>query len=395
LSGWQARSSPPCGPTFSTQPSACLVRPPSRVSAQSPTAPINTTSGWFITNENAPAPSAGAPDIEISAPSHLGRDGRPRWIQGRCDSRASRGIPLLASRSSSSRGVTGLRGRGGIALGEAACGELILSSRRMAWRSADSQRSQRSRSRSAATSSPPQARTGRTTSTCQAFQYPVGVADLLDGAPAVTPIGLGPDVTRLEAHEPQISGLGSATVHTAALQHKGAACAKASSGGSGTRQYQGTVTAWANPPSDMNANGPRRPRTGAAVPPGTSGSGGRTGSSTRPPARPVRCLRRRCPPRRPRRRPRDPAPSESWPAGTGRPESAARCRRHRYNQKEDPQPQAEVNLLHERDTRAWCSTHNSSCRLGKPAGQPVTVKVADATLPLRRPLAWKVSFLPG
>jgi hypothetical protein len=114
-----------------------------------------------------------------------------------------------------------------------------------------------------------------------------------------------------------------------------------------------------------------------------------------PPARPVRCLRRRCPPRRPRRRPRDPAPSESWPAGTGRPESAARCRRHRYNQKENPQPQAEVNLLHERDTRAWCSTHNSSCRLGKPAGQPVTVKVADATLPLRRPLAWKVSFLPG
>jgi hypothetical protein len=227
------------------------------------------------------------------------------------------------------------------------------------------------------------------------FSTPVGVADLLDGAPAVTPIGLGPDVTRLEAHEPQISGLGSATVHTAALQHKGAACAKASSGGSGTRQYQGTVTAWANPPSDMNANGPRRPRTGAAVPPGTSGSGGRTGSSTRPPARPVRCLRRRCPPRRPRRRPRDPAPSESWPAGTGRPESAARCRRHRYNQKEDPQPQAEVNLLHERDTRAWCSTHNSSCRLGKPAGQPVTVKVADATLPLRRPLAWKVSFLPG
>ena len=29
------------------------------------------------------------------------------------------------------------------------------------------------------------------------------------------------------------------------------------------------------------------------------------------------------------------------------------------------------------------------------AGQPVTVKVADATLPLWRPLTWKVSFLPG
>jgi len=33
--------------------------------------------------------------------------------------------------------------------------------------------------------------------------------------------------------------------------------------------------------------------------------------------------------------------------------------------------------------------------LGRTAGQPVTVKVADATLPLWRPLAWKVSFLPG
>jgi class 3 adenylate cyclase len=61
----------------------------------------------------------------------------------------------------------------------------------------------------------------------------------------------------------------------------------------------------------------------------------------------------------------------------------------------NPQPQAEVNLLHERDTRAWCSTRKSLCRLGKPAGQPVTVKVADATLPLWRPLAWKVSFRPG
>jgi hypothetical protein len=33
--------------------------------------------------------------------------------------------------------------------------------------------------------------------------------------------------------------------------------------------------------------------------------------------------------------------------------------------------------------------------LGKMAGQPVTVKVADAALPLWRPLAWKVSFRPG
>ena len=33
--------------------------------------------------------------------------------------------------------------------------------------------------------------------------------------------------------------------------------------------------------------------------------------------------------------------------------------------------------------------------LGKLVGQPVTVKVAEATLPLWRPLAWKVSFLPG
>ena len=45
--------------------------------------------------------------------------------------------------------------------------------------------------------------------------------------------------------------------------------------------------------------------------------------------------------------------------------------------------------------QARCSTRESSCRLGNPAGQPVTVKVADATSPLWRPLAWKVSFLPG
>jgi hypothetical protein len=35
------------------------------------------------------------------------------------------------------------------------------------------------------------------------------------------------------------------------------------------------------------------------------------------------------------------------------------------------------------------------CHLGKTAGQPVTMKVAEATLPLWRPLARKVSFLPG
>jgi hypothetical protein len=29
------------------------------------------------------------------------------------------------------------------------------------------------------------------------------------------------------------------------------------------------------------------------------------------------------------------------------------------------------------------------------AGQPVTVNVADATVLLWRPLAWKVSFRPG
>jgi hypothetical protein len=33
--------------------------------------------------------------------------------------------------------------------------------------------------------------------------------------------------------------------------------------------------------------------------------------------------------------------------------------------------------------------------LGVSAGQPVTVKVADAVVPLWPPLAWKVSFRPG
>jgi hypothetical protein len=61
----------------------------------------------------------------------------------------------------------------------------------------------------------------------------------------------------------------------------------------------------------------------------------------------------------------------------------------------NPQPQAEVNLPHKLDTRARCSTRKSSCRLGKPAGQPVTVKVAEAILPLWRPLVWKVSCRPG
>jgi hypothetical protein len=41
----------------------------------------------------------------------------------------------------------------------------------------------------------------------------------------------------------------------------------------------------------------------------------------------------------------------------------------------------------------------ASCKLGsllgKPATQPLTVNVADAVVPLWRPLAWKVSFLPG
>jgi hypothetical protein len=32
---------------------------------------------------------------------------------------------------------------------------------------------------------------------------------------------------------------------------------------------------------------------------------------------------------------------------------------------------------------------------GQRAAQPVTVNVADATLPLRWPLAWKMSRLPG
>ena len=34
-------------------------------------------------------------------------------------------------------------------------------------------------------------------------------------------------------------------------------------------------------------------------------------------------------------------------------------------------------------------------RISEAAGQPVTVNVADATLPLWRPLAWKVSLRPG
>jgi hypothetical protein len=33
--------------------------------------------------------------------------------------------------------------------------------------------------------------------------------------------------------------------------------------------------------------------------------------------------------------------------------------------------------------------------LGMAAGQPVTVKVADATVPLWRPLAWNLSLRPG
>jgi hypothetical protein len=33
--------------------------------------------------------------------------------------------------------------------------------------------------------------------------------------------------------------------------------------------------------------------------------------------------------------------------------------------------------------------------VGTVAGQPVTVKVADATVALWRPLAWKLSLRPG
>jgi hypothetical protein len=46
--------------------------------------------------------------------------------------------------------------------------------------------------------------------------------------------------------------------------------------------------------------------------------------------------------------------------------------------------------------RARCSAADEfGSLLGTMAGQPVTVKVADATLPLWRPLAWKASFRPG
>jgi hypothetical protein len=48
------------------------------------------------------------------------------------------------------------------------------------------------------------------------------------------------------------------------------------------------------------------------------------------------------------------------------------------------------------EIRVWCSDGEElESLLGKMAGQPVTVKVADAALPLWRPLAWKVSFRPG
>jgi hypothetical protein len=46
--------------------------------------------------------------------------------------------------------------------------------------------------------------------------------------------------------------------------------------------------------------------------------------------------------------------------------------------------------------RARCSAADEiGSLLDTTAGQPVTVKVADATLPLWRPLAWKASFRPG
>ena len=46
--------------------------------------------------------------------------------------------------------------------------------------------------------------------------------------------------------------------------------------------------------------------------------------------------------------------------------------------------------------QAWFPTRGRAwVAFGMAAGQPVTVKVADATVPLWRPLAWKVSRRPG
>jgi hypothetical protein len=64
--------------------------------------------------------------------------------------------------------------------------------------------------------------------------------------------------------------------------------------------------------------------------------------------------------------------------------------------------QAETLNLKQRSSYFTNATQGRGARLvklassfGKPVGQPVTVKVADATLALWRPLTWKVSFLPG
>jgi hypothetical protein len=62
---------------------------------------------------------------------------------------------------------------------------------------------------------------------------------------------------------------------------------------------------------------------------------------------------------------------------------------------ENSQPQAEAERLHQRDIGVLLDSCELVSLLGKPAGQPVTMKVAKATLPLWRPLAWKVSSLPG
>jgi hypothetical protein len=46
-------------------------------------------------------------------------------------------------------------------------------------------------------------------------------------------------------------------------------------------------------------------------------------------------------------------------------------------------------------TACFSTPEELASHLGKNTGQPVTVNVADAALPLWRPLAWKVSRRPG
>jgi hypothetical protein len=63
----------------------------------------------------------------------------------------------------------------------------------------------------------------------------------------------------------------------------------------------------------------------------------------------------------------------------------------------------QVETLNLKQRSACFTTRHKGVLLGshelvsprQPAGQPVTVNVADATLALWRPLTWKVSFLPG